>query len=113
MKRLLLVGVAALAVALGFMAMSATGDSVSAQSVETGRVSIECTQTQDPSEDNGWVGEVTCTLTVDMPDPQPDITLSLLVQYEDVDQSGTPTFGDRLICWEAQLPDGGTVGTCE
>jgi hypothetical protein len=108
-KKLVILALPVIVVALAFLAISATRDSASAQVVEQGRVRIECTQTQVPSEENSWVGEVTCTLTVDVLDPAPDYTLTLIVLYLDVDQSGTPTFGDRLICWEIpQL----NVGTC-
>jgi hypothetical protein len=65
MKRFAVLALPALAVALGFMAMSATQDSASAQVVEAGPVSIVCEQTVDPVDNDG-IGEVTCTLTVDV-----------------------------------------------
>jgi hypothetical protein len=107
-KKLAVLALPVVAVALAVTAVFASQDSVSAQPAPDGRVSIDCSQTQDPAEPD-WVGEVTCTLTVDVPDPGTDVTLTLIVQYEDVDQSGTVTFGDRLICWE--IPDLG-LGTC-
>ena len=111
MKRFAVLALPALAVVLALMAVSATRDSASAQVVQQGRVTIECTQTQDPAAPD-WIGEVTCTITVDAPTPPGPVALTLIVLYEDVDQSGNVTFGDQLVCWEVQLPDGSTQGTC-
>ncbi len=108
MKKLMVLVLPALAVVLALMAVSATEDSVSAQTIQQGRVTIDCQQTQDPAPPD-WIGEVTCVVTIDAPEPAPDVTLTLIVRYEDVDQNGRPSFGDRLICWE--IPQLG-VGTC-
>ena len=67
------------------------------------RLSFDCQRTVVPTEENGWKGEVDCSVTVDIPDrwtpPLPDtIKLDVVVTYEDVNQNGRPNRGDRLQC---------------
>lgn len=90
----LIVGVAGLAV---------TTERASAQTVD-----LACV----PGEVVAGVGTVTCALTVtDLPPPLSDFTLTLVATYNDVDDSGDPSPGDRVKCIDVTgtLPSGSPI----
>ena len=109
-----LVSVLALvAIVLGIAALAAQTEHSSATDIGNirNRLSFDCQQTIAPTADNGWKGEVTCSVTVDIPDrltpPLPDtIKLDVVVTYEDVNQNGRPNRGDRLQCAVIDGPGG-------
>ena len=102
------------AIAFGIAGLAVTTERASGQ-IDPGeirsRFDIQCQQTVAPTADNGWKGEVTCSVTVDIPDrltpPLPDtIKLNVVVTYEDVNQNGRPNRGDRLQCAVVDGPAG-------
>ena len=109
-----LVSVLALAaIVLGIAALAVQTERSSAGDIGNirNRLDIQCTRTVIPSEDNGWKGKVTCSVTVDIPDkltpPLPDtIKLNVVVTYLDVNQNGRPNRGDRLQCSVIDGPGG-------
>ena len=95
------------AIVLGIAGLGATADHAAAQEVD-----LSCTQTTAPN-DNGGVGVVECTLSVtDLPEPLSDFTLTLIVEYVDVDGSNDPSPGDRIQCVQVLLGGGEIFQFC-
>lgn len=103
MKKLALAGIIALVAVLGATAFTARSNTASAQTVQAGRVSINCSQVTVPTEPNNWVGMVQCDITVKMPPPTADIKGTLNVYYRDRDHNGRPDIRDRIICWTIDI----------
>ena len=90
------------AVALGIAGLAVTTERSSAQQLPNGdRFNLHCQQTVAPADNNG-VGEVKCSLSVDLPDPLPDLKLNLTITYADRDGSNDPSRGDRPLCLKAE-----------
>jgi len=111
-----LVSVLALAaIVLGIAALAVQTERSSAGDIGNirNRLSFDCQQTVAPTADNGWKGEVTCSVTIDIP-PRleerfgwPDtVKVTVVVTYEDVNQNGRPNRGDRLQCAVIDGPGG-------
>ncbi len=97
MRRLFAVLALAVVVA-GIAGLAVTTERSSAQQLPNGdRIDLHCQQTVAPADNNG-VGEVKCSLSVDLPDPLPDLDLNLTVTYDDRDGSNDPSRGDRPLC---------------
>lgn len=104
---------ALVAVAFGIAGLAVSTERASAVDVGTIRrhLDIDCTQPVPPSEENGWKGEVDCSVTVQIPPKlvpplPPTIKLNVVATYTDVDQSGRPSRGDRLQCAVIDGPAG-------
>ena len=101
------------AIAFGIAGLAVTTERSSAQVPDGRRFDIQCQQTVAPTADNGWKGEVTCSVTIDIP-PRleerfgwPDtVKVTIVATYEDVNQNGRPNRGDRLQCAVVDGPAG-------
>lgn len=102
-------------VAVAFGIAGLTGTTERASAIDPGAIrrhlEISCTQPVVPSEENGWKGEVDCSVTVTIPPRlvpplSPTIKLDVVATYTDVDQSGRPSRGDRLQCAVIDGPAG-------
>lgn len=88
------------AIVIGIAGLAFATERSSAQQLPSGaRFDLDCTQTVDPTG-AGTKGEVTCSLSVDLPDnlPLDDLALTIVATYVDVDGDGQPSPGDQLQC---------------
>ena len=84
------------------------GLAVTTERAEALSIDLDCT----PGPVVDGVGTVKCTLNVtDLPPPLQDFTLQIEATYNDRDNSGHPSHGDRLKCIHVSgsLPGGGTI----
>ena len=103
---------ALVAVMFGIAGLATSTESASALP-SLSRFDIDCAQTIAPNDNEG-VGEVTCTVTFDVPDrwspPLPDtITVTAIGTYRDNDGNNRPSRGDRILCLKVIGPGGGTL----
>ena len=80
-----------------------TGEASAGLPTHDSRFDLQCQQTIDPNSNDQHVGEVQCSLTIDIPErlspPLPDeIKLDIVALYKDRDGNNRPSPGDRLLC---------------
>ena len=104
---------ALVAIALGIAGLAVNTERSSAIDIGDirSRLDIQCHPNAVPSAENGWKGEVECSVRIDIPDrlspPLPDtVKLTVIATYEDLNQNGRPNRGDRLQCAAVYLPNG-------
>lgn len=101
------------AIVAGIAGLAITTERASAQvSIPDGdRFNLSCEQTINPNDNEG-VGEVTCSLLVDLPDaflPLDTVKLTIIATYADLDGNKRPSRGDRLLCITVIGPGGNTL----